>query len=150
MKRLFLYSEFFMIRNIFLLAIISLLISSCSIHKLKEKSVYKELSPKEYYAYVKDSSVNIIDVRSAHEYEDYHIKGAVNVSYFGGNFKEELNKQNLDTTKTTLIYCQTQHRSLMVANKIYKAGFANIIDLDKGMRVWYKNDFPTVTPDTLE
>ena len=29
----------------------------------------------------------------------------------------------------------------MVANKIYKAGFANIIDLDKGMRVWYKNDF---------
>jgi len=138
-----------MIRNIFLLAIISTLISSCSIHKLKKKGAYKELSSKEYYVYVKDSSVNIIDVRSAHEYESYHIEGAVNVSYFGGHFKEDVKKQNLDTSKTTLIYCQTQHRSLMVANKLYKEGFKTIIDLDKGMRVWYKNDFPTVITDTL-
>lgn len=108
------------------------------------------MSSKEYFVYVKDSSVNILDVRSAHEYEDYHIEGAVNVSYFGGHFKEDLKKQNLDTTKKTLIYCQTQHRSLMVANKVYKAGFRSIIDLDKGLRVWYKNDFPTVVRDTLE
>ena len=139
-----------MIRNIFLLAIVSTLISSCSIHKLKRTGAYKELSSEEYYVYVKDSSVNIIDVRSTKEYKDYYIRGAVNVSYFGGNFKNELQKQNLDTTKTTLIYCQTQHRSLMVANKVYKAGFKNIIDLDKGMRVWYKNNFPTVVTDTIK
>jgi len=83
-----------MIKNIFLLTIISILISSCSIHKLKKKGVYKELSSEKYYVYVKDSSVNIIDVRSAREYENYHIEGAINVSYFGGHFKENLQIQN--------------------------------------------------------
>ena len=139
-----------MIKKIVQLGLVLIVLSSCSTHKLKRKGAYIELSPEEFHIYVKDSSVNIIDVRSAHEYENYHIEGAVNVSYFGGHFKEDLQKLNLDTTKTTLIYCETQHRTLMVANKIYKAGFNNIIDLDKGMRVWYKNEFPTVVTDTIE
>jgi len=139
-----------MIKKIIQLGLILIVLSSCSIHKLKKQGAYKEVPSEEFYVYVKDSSVNIIDVRSAHEFKDYHIEGAVNVSYFGGNFKENLQKLNLDTTKTTLIYCETQHRTLMVANKVYKAGFNTIIDLDKGMRIWYKNDFPTVATDTIE
>jgi rhodanese-related sulfurtransferase len=128
----------------------SLLISSCSIHKLKKNGVYKDVSSEEYLVYVNDSSVNIIDVRSPKEYNRSHIEGAVNVSYFGGKFKENFNKLDLDTSRTTLIYCQTQHRSLMVANKIYKAGFHSIIDLDKGMRVWLKDEMPYVVGDSLK
>jgi len=129
---------------------ITLLFTSCGLHKLKKEGVYKELSSEEYLVFVKDSTVNIIDVRSPHEYNRSHIEGAINVSYFGGHFKEEFNKLNLDTSKTTLIYCQTQHRSLMVANKIYKAGFHSIIDLDKGMSVWIKKEMPFVVGDTLK
>ncbi len=132
-----------MIRNVFLF--ILLVMSSCSINKLTKIGVYKELSTEEYNAYVKDSLVNIIDVRSAKEYEKSHIKGAINVSYFSGHFEENFSKLNLDTTKATLIYCETQHRSLLAANKIYKAGFNTIIDLDKGMRLWRKNNFPFIT-----
>ena len=126
------------------LVFFALLFSSCGLHKLKKQGVYKEVSSKEYLVYVKDSTVNIIDVRSPKEYQKSHIEGAINISYFGGHFKEEFKKLELDTTKTTLIYCQTQHRSLMVANKIYKAGFHSIIDLEKGMRVWLKEDLPFV------
>ena len=131
-----------MVKNTFLFLIVLVLLSGCSINKLTKIGVYKELSAEEYYVYVKDSLVNIIDVRSANEYQKSHIEGAINASYFGGNFKEVFTKLNLDTSKTTLIYCETQHRSLMVANKIHKAGFNAIIDLDKGMRVWRKNNFP--------
>jgi len=134
----------------YILFTIILLFSSCGLHKLKKEGVYKELPSEEYLVYVKDSSVNIIDVRTQKEYNKSHIKGAINVSYFGGNFKENFNKLNLDTSKTTLIYCQTQHRSLMVANKIYKAGIHSIVDLDKGIRVWLKAEMPYVVGETLK
>ena len=117
---------------------------SCSIHKLSKKGVYKEVSSKEYLLYVNDSTVNIIDVRTAAEYQKSHIKGALNVSYFGGHFKKSLVELDLDTNRTTLIYCETQHRSLFVAKKLYKAGFKSIIDLDKGMVKWRKKGLPFV------
>ena len=138
-----------MSRLFFGLLVVSILISSCSIQKLKKSGVYKEVSSEEYLMYVKDSSVNIIDVRTPKEYQKSHIKGAINVSYFGGNFKEKFKKLDLDSSKTILIYCQTQHRSLMVANKIYKAGFHSIVDLDKGMRVWLKAELPYVVSDSI-
>lgn len=61
-----------------------LFISSCGIHKLKKEGVYKKLPSEEYLVYVNDSIVNIIDVRSPKKYKKSHIKGAINVSYFGG------------------------------------------------------------------
>lgn len=137
-------------KSIYILLAITLLFSSCGIHKLKKEGVYKELPSEKYLVYVKDSTVNIIDVRSTKEYNRSHIEGAINVSYFGGHFKENFNKLKLDSTKTTLIYCETQHRSLMMANKIYKSGFHSIIDLDKGMRKWRKLEMPFVVGDSLQ
>ena len=110
--------------------------------------VYSELPPAEYLTFVNDTLVNIIDVRTNSGYEKTHISGAVNVSYFGGHFIEDLAALNLDTNKITLIYCETQHRSLFVAKKVYNLGFHSIIDLDKGMMHWRKKGFPFVG-DTL-
>lgn len=124
-------------------------IAGCSIGRLTKIGVYKELPPEAYLEYVNDSLVNIIDVRTISEYEKSHIAGAVNVNYFGGNFKEDLASLNLDKNKTMLIYCETQHRSLFVAKKIYVMGFRSIIDLDKGMMYWRKNNFPYVV-DSLQ
>ncbi|MDX2359606.1 MAG: rhodanese-like domain-containing protein [Crocinitomicaceae bacterium] len=117
-------------------------VTSCSIGKLTRLGVYQEVNADQYISYVNDSTVNIIDVRTEAEYEKSHICGAVNANYFGGHFMEELHSLKLDTTKTTLIYCETQHRSLFVAKKLYNAGFHNVIDLDKGMRYWKKIGFP--------
>ncbi len=129
--------------------LIFVLISSCSIQKIKKNGVYKELPPEKYYEYVLDTSNVLIDVRTPKEYNRTHIKGAINVSYFGGHFKEDFLELELDTTKTILIYCETQHRSLMVANKIYKSGFNTIIDLDKGMRTWRKKELTFVVSDSI-
>jgi rhodanese-related sulfurtransferase len=129
--------------------VVCLALCGCSIHKLTRLGVYQELPAETYLKYVSDSTVNIVDVRTDAEYQKSHINGAVNVSYFAGHFSENLSKLNLDTTKTTLIYCETQHRSLFVAKKMYRLGFGSIIDLDKGMIKWRKHDFPCVE-DTLE
>lgn len=126
----------------YLFFIIAICLFSCSIGKLTTKGVYKEVSATEFYNYVKDSTINIIDLRTEKEYQKSHIKGAINISYFGGEFKKDINSTSLNKELPTLIYCETQHRSLWAANKIYKAGFKNVIDLDKGMSNWRKNGFP--------
>ncbi len=134
--------------RIFLFLASALLMGACSISHLTKIGVYRELSPESYLPYVNDSTINLIDVRTQGEYEKSHIKGAVNVSYFGGHFREELKALELDRSKPTLIYCETQHRSLFVAKKMYVMGFHNIIDLDKGMMHWRKEGFPSVSPNT--
>lgn len=118
---------------------------SCSINRLTRKGVYKEVEPETFLTYVNDSTVNIIDVRTPSEYEKSHIKGAVNASYFGGDFKKTIDSLGLDTSRTTLIYCETQHRSLFATKILYKRGFKKIVDLKKGMMNWRKLAFPYIS-----
>lgn len=133
-----------------LIILTSFLLTGCSIHSLTKKGYYQELPPSDYLTYVQDSSVNIIDARTFAEYSKSHIEGAVNVNYFGGHFLSDLRALMLDNSKTTLIYCETQHRSLLVAKKLKVAGFLSVVDLDKGMMHWRKNDFPYIQQDSAD
>ena len=134
-----------------LIFITTLFFLSCGVKKLEKKGVYVEMPASDYQRYVEDSNVNIIDVRTEKEYQKSHIEGAINASYFSGNFKQIIDTLHFDTSKTTLIYCETQHRSLFAAKILYKKGFDKIIDLDRGMRIWRKENFPSVYPnDTLQ
>lgn len=121
------------------------LVSACSVHRLARKGVYREIDASEFLNYVVDSNVNIIDVRTAKEYDKSHITLSVNASYFGGKFSDLIDSLKLDPTKTTLIYCETQHRSLFAAKILYKKGFNKIIDLNKGMSYWRKAGYPFET-----
>ena len=102
-----------------LLFVILILFSSCYLQKHKNKRVYKELLSLDYDTYNLDTSNVIIDERTFNEYEKSHIERAINVSYFGGKFKNKVKKLN-DTFKTILLYYQIQHRSLLGSNKLYK------------------------------
>lgn len=125
------------------------LLTSCSIGRLTKKGVYREIGAKDYFTYVTDSSVQIIDVRTKSEFEKSHVEGAVNISCLGGGFKSGVKGSGLDPDKTTLIYCETQHRSLFAAKKLYQLGYKEIIDLDKGMMRWRKDGYPYIS-DTLK
>ena len=99
----------------------------------------------DYDTYSLDTSNIIIDERTSKEYKKSHIGRAINVSYFGGKFKNKVKKLNIDTFKTILLYYQIQHRSLFVSNKLYKLGYSSIIDLDKEFNQWKKQEFPIVS-----
>ncbi|MFZ9029122.1 MAG: rhodanese-like domain-containing protein [Crocinitomicaceae bacterium] len=137
-----------MLKNTTFLVFLGLLLCACSIGRLTKKNVYTELPGEQYFNMIQDSNVQIIDVRTKGEYEKSHISGAVNFSYLGGGFKKAVAESDLDPTKTTLIYCETQHRSLFAAKKLYRIGYKNIIDLDKGMMRWRKDGLPYIS-DTL-
>lgn len=110
-----------------LLILSSIFLLGCGIRQLEKKGFYKEVPPTDFLNYINDSSIYLIDVRTNSEYEKTHIKNAVNINFLGGNFLPELKAKNWDPNTTTLIYCETQHRSLFVAKKLFKTGFKNIM-----------------------
>ena len=118
------------------------ILTSCSTRKLHNAGIYIVLSPAQFENSLNQKDINIIDVRTKGEYNKSHLKGAVNASYLSGKFLKQIANYHLDNNKTTLIYCETQHRSPLAAKRLYKVGFTKIIDLKKGMVVWRKQGYP--------
>ena len=59
----------------------------------------------------------IVDVRSASEYNEGHIKGAINIPY------TEIGNYKLDKTKTILVYCKSGSRSKSAHDVLEKLGY---------------------------
>lgn len=64
-----------------------------------------------------DKNTIIVDVRTKDEYEDTHIKDAINIPY------NEIIASNLDKNKTILVYCQSGNRSKKAYNALKKLGY---------------------------
>lgn len=76
------------------------------------------VSAKEVDRYAFKNEYVIIDIRSAREYRERHIKGAVCIPY------ERLMKQApLLKNRTLILYCDRGGLSLKAANELIEAGF---------------------------
>lgn len=60
----------------------------------------------------------VVDVRTAKEYEEGHIKGAINIPYDEIDSSIELNE-----AKTILVYCRSGRRSAIAAESLKKLGY---------------------------
>jgi rhodanese-related sulfurtransferase len=83
---------------------------------------------------VKDGKVSVLDVRTADEYKEGHIKGATNIDFTENNFESETAK--LDKTKPYLVHCQGGGRSTKSLEVLEKLGFQHIYHLDGGLKGW--------------
>lgn len=81
-----------------------------------------------------NSEVQLIDVRTAKEVSGGHISGAVNYDFYSGDFRQQL--QQLDPTKTTVVYCKSGGRSGRTRQILKKMGFREVYDLEGGYRTW--------------
>lgn len=64
-----------------------------------------------------DKNTVIVDVRTKEEYEESHIKGAINISH------DNIKTSDLDKTKTILVYCQSGNRSKQAYNTLKELGY---------------------------
>ncbi len=118
-------------KKLLLLSIpLALILSACgstggSVTNLKTSDFAKKIS---------DPAVVILDVRTPGEFNEGHIKGAVNVDYEGMNFEGEVNK--LDKTKTYAVYCRSGRRSGLATEVMAKNGFKSIFNLNGGVIDW--------------
>ena len=88
-----------------------------------------------------DENVILLDVRTPQEFEQGHIKGAINVDVRDKDFKEnaaKVLKFNPDRVAPTVaVYCRSGVRSVNAANILLKEGYAKkVYNLEKGINGW--------------
>ena len=82
----------------------------------------------------------ILDVRTAKEFEDTHIKGAQNIDLKAPDFKEKIDK--LDRNGIYLAYCRKGKGSAKAMNLLKKAGFKQVYSLAGGIMKWEEEGLP--------
>ena len=92
------------------------------------------LNVNDFAAKIKDSSVTLIDVRTAGEFASGHIAGAMNIDWESGTFERDV--LALDKTKTYAVYCRSGNRSGQATAQMAKDGFTSIFNLNGGIIDW--------------
>lgn len=82
----------------------------------------------------------ILDVRTASEFYDGHIEGALNIDVNLPSFREEMAK--LNKNDTYLVYCRTGNRSRTALRKMEELGFTHIYHIANGITEWITAGLP--------
>lgn len=91
----------------------------------------------EDFAQLTDSSgVQILDVRTAEEFAEGHLRNAVNIDVKQSSFKDEALKR-LDRNRRVAVYCRSGRRSATAANILVQNGF-QVTNLLGGILAWQK------------
>ncbi len=82
----------------------------------------------------------LLDVRTASEYEEGHIEGAVNIPV------QELSVRfdELSPEDELLVYCRTGNRSAQAVDILLDLGFTKIYHMDEGITGWIEAGYPVV------
>lgn len=90
-----------------------------------------------------DSSVVILDVRTAAEFAEGHIPGAILIDQGQSDFMEKA-QAALPTEKTIAVYCRSGRRSANAAGRLADAGY-KCVNLKGGIVAWKEAGKPVVT-----
>lgn len=113
---------------------------SCAAFSQSNSLPVKSLTSSEFKKIVDAKSALLIDVRTAEEFSEGHIPGAINIDVKSDNFVTQIKK--LTKYKVLALYCRSGHRSKIAASKISDLGFL-IYELDNGFKDWIQAGFPT-------
>ena len=91
---------------------------------------------------IKNSGVVVLDVRTSGEFAAGHIENAINIDVEGMTFDSEIAK--LDKNVEYALYCHSGRRSAIAAEKMTKAGFNKVANLEGGIISWQSAGYPLV------
>ena len=95
---------------------------------------YEDTDVQGFAKLIADSAVIILDVRTAAEYADGHIMGAILIDQGQSDFVEKV-QQTLPKDKTIAIYCRSGRRSADAAGKLAEIGY-KCVNLKGGIIAW--------------
>lgn len=100
----------------------------------------KTIAAQAYKLEVEKPGAQILDVRTAGEYQGGHIKNALQANW---NDRNEFEKrtQHLEKKTTVYVYCQAGGRSAAAGAYLAEKGF-NVVNLEGGMSNWKINNLP--------
>ena len=109
-----------------------LLLAGCGAQS--EESTYRQVNAEEADSMMEEESGYIIlDVRTAQEYSEKHIPGAINIP------NETIGTEDIpelpDKEQLILVYCRSGNRSKQASEKLVKLGYTNIVEFG-GINDW--------------
>ena len=111
--------------------VVSFAFLSC---KGQSNSGIKNISTDEMQSLLKMDNVQLVDVRTPKEYKGGFIANAQNIDFLSPTFDEDIKK--LDKDNPVILYCHSGRRSANGAEKLFKAGFVKIYNLEGGIVQW--------------
>ena len=109
-----------------------LLLSGCATQSAEK--TYRQITMEEAITMMEEETGYIIlDVRTAQEYSEKHIPGAINIA------NESIGTEDIselpDKDQLILVYCRSGNRSKQASEKLVKLGYTNIIEIG-GINSW--------------
>jgi rhodanese-related sulfurtransferase len=95
---------------------------------------YEDVDVAGFAELIADSTVIVLDVRTADEFRDGHIEGAVNIDVKESDFLEKA-KAMLPSGKTIAVYCRSGRRSANACNQLSAEGYKTF-NLKGGIIAW--------------
>ena len=107
---------------------------------------YENTDPEGFAKLIADPGVVVLDVRTAAEFKEGHIEGAVNIDYKQSDFVEK-SKATLPKDKTIAVYCRSGRRSAGAAELLADEGY-KMVNLYGGILAWEETKRPVTTTST--
>ena len=104
---------------------------------------FENADVKEFSELIEDSGVVLLDVRTAGEFAEGHIEGAINIDQAQSDFMEKA-KAALPTDKKIAVYCISGRRSANAAGRLGAEGY-RCVNLKGGIIAWKEADKPVKT-----
>ena len=101
---------------------------------------YEDVDVKEFAELVADSSVVVLDVRTAEEFAEGHIGRAINIDIKGEDFLAKA-KSALPKDRMIAVYCRSGRRSADACDKLSAEGF-RVVNLKGGILAWIDEKMP--------
>lgn len=109
-----------------------LLLSGCATQSAEK--TYRQITMEKAVTMMEEETgYTILDVRTAQEYSERHIPGAINIA------NESIGTEDIpelpDKDQLILVYCRSGNRSKQASEKLVKLGYTNIVEIG-GINSW--------------
>ena len=121
-----------------LLLLLAVFVLSCTVPGQGKGTV----DPTGFEARIGEKGVQLLDVRTAGEFQGGHLAEARNFDWTNGDLKAAVPK--LDKTKPVLLYCASGRRSAAAREYLLEQGFTDVVDLAGGIGAWTNAGKPVV------
>jgi rhodanese-related sulfurtransferase len=123
-------------RNVFFLVLLPF-VTACKGQNVASQQV----AASDFEKGISNTSVQVLDVRTAGEYKTGHIKNALLADWNNQQqFADRI--QYVDKDKPVYIYCLAGGRSAAAAQWLRKNGYQHVIELQGGINAWKKENKP--------
>jgi rhodanese-related sulfurtransferase len=118
----------------------------CTVYPETQNQIIENITPEEAYSLIQKNMNNkkfvILDVRTPEEFASEHIEKAVNLDYYSGTFKNDLDQ--LDKNSAYLIYCRSGNRSGNTLNMMKDLDFREVYNMLGGIVNWKEEKLPII------